>query len=125
MSGLDGPGQSTSVYDMALFAKADMATPPFPEIVSSVDVRVPAAEGDGYIAANDNQLLYQYQGALGGKTGFTDDAGNTYVGMAERNGRRLVVTMMNGIHQPQTPVDAGRIAARLGLRPAGRHRARR
>jgi D-alanyl-D-alanine carboxypeptidase (penicillin-binding protein 5/6) len=101
VSGLDGPGQSTSVYDMALFAKADMATPPFPEIVSSVDVRVPAAEGDGYIAANDNQLLYQYQGALGGKTGFTDDAGNTYVGMAERNGRRLVVTMMNGSHQPR------------------------
>ena len=101
MSGLDGPGQSTSAYDLALFAKADMATPPFPEIVSSVDVRVPAAEGEGYIAANDNQLLYQYPGALGGKTGFTDDAGNTYVGMAAQNGRRLVVTMMNGTQQPR------------------------
>ena len=78
-----------------------MATPTFPEIVSSVDVRVPAADGEGYIAANDNQLLYQYPGALGGKTGFTDDAGNTYVGMAERDGRRLVVTMMNGTQQPR------------------------
>jgi D-alanyl-D-alanine carboxypeptidase (penicillin-binding protein 5/6) len=101
VSGLDGPGQSTSAYDLALFARADMATPPFPEIVSSVDVRVPAADGEGYIAANDNQLLYQYPGALGGKTGFTDDARNTYVGMAERDGRRLVVTMMNGNHQPR------------------------
>ena len=101
VSGLDGPGQSTSAYDLALFAKADMATAPFPEIVSSVDVRVPAAEGEGYIAANDNQLLYQYPGAIGGKTGFTDDAGNTYVGMAGRDGRRLVVTMMNGNHQPR------------------------
>ncbi len=101
VSGLDGPGQSTSAYDLALFAKADMATPPFPEIVSSVDVRVPSAGGDGYIAANDNQLLYQYKGALGGKTGFTDDAGNTYVGMAERDGRRLVVTMLNGTQQPR------------------------
>ena len=101
VSGLDGPGQQTSAYDLALFAKADMATPPFPEIVSSVDVRVPAADGEGYIAANDNQLLYQYPGALGGKTGFTDDAGNTYVGMAGRNGRRLVVTMMNGTQQPR------------------------
>ena len=101
VSGLDGPGQSTSVYDMALFAKADMATPPFPEIVSSVDVRVPAAEGDGYIAANDNQLLAQYPGALGGKTGFTDDAGNTFVGMAAKDGKRLVVTMMNGTQQPR------------------------
>jgi D-alanyl-D-alanine carboxypeptidase (penicillin-binding protein 5/6) len=101
VSGLDGPGQSTSAYDLALFAKADMATPLFPEIVSSVDVRVPAAEGEGYIAANDNQLLYQYPGALGGKTGFTDDAGNTYVGMAGRDGRRLVVTMMHGTQQPR------------------------
>lgn len=101
VSGLDGPGQSTSAYDLALFAKADMATPPFPEIVSSVDVRVPAAGGEGYIAANDNQLLYQYPGALGGKTGFTDDAGNTYVGMAARDGRRLVVTMLHGTQQPR------------------------
>ncbi len=101
VSGLDGPGQSTSAYDLALFARADMATPVFPEIVSSVDVKVPAADGDGYIAANDNQLLYQYPGALGGKTGFTDDAGNTYVGMAAQNGRRLVVTMMHGTQQPR------------------------
>jgi D-alanyl-D-alanine carboxypeptidase (penicillin-binding protein 5/6) len=101
VSGLDGPGQSTSAYDLALFAKADMATPIFPEIVSSVDVKVPAADGDGYIAANDNQLLYQYPGALGGKTGFTDDAGNTFVGMAAQNGRRLVVTMMHGTQQPR------------------------
>jgi len=101
VSGLDGPGQQTSAYDLALFAKADMATPTFPEIISSVDVRVPAAEGEGYIAPNDNQLLYQYPGALGGKTGFTDDAGNTYVGMAAQNGRRLVVTMMNGTQQPR------------------------
>ncbi|MET0863088.1 MAG: serine hydrolase [Nakamurella sp.] len=101
VSGLDGPGQQTSAYDLALFAKADMATPTFPEIISSVDVRVPGADNEGYIAANDNQLLYQYPGALGGKTGFTDDAGNTYVGMAAQNGRRLVVTMMNGSQQPR------------------------
>jgi D-alanyl-D-alanine carboxypeptidase (penicillin-binding protein 5/6) len=101
VSGLDGPGQSMSAYDLALLARTDMATPLFPEFISSVDVRVPAAEGEGYIAANDNQLLYQYPGALGGKTGFTTDAGNTYVGMAAQNGRRLVVTMMHGSQEPR------------------------
>ncbi len=100
-SGLDGPGQSTSAYDLALFARADMATAPFPAMISRPDIKVPAAEGDGYIAANDNQLLAQYPGALGGKTGFTDDAGNTFVGMAAKDGRRLVVTMMNGTQQPR------------------------
>jgi D-alanyl-D-alanine carboxypeptidase (penicillin-binding protein 5/6) len=100
-SGLDGPGQSTSAYDLALFARADMQIAPFPEIIARPDIKVPAAEGDGYIAANDNQLLAQYPGALGGKTGFTDDAGNTFVGMAAKDGRRLVVTMMNGTQQPR------------------------
>ena len=101
-SGLDGPGQSTSAYDLALFARKDMATPPFPELISD-----PGRHGcrarttRATSSANDNQLLYQYPGALGGKTGFTDDAGNTYVGMAERDGRRLVVTMMHGTQQPR------------------------
>ncbi|WP_420121806.1 serine hydrolase, partial [Nakamurella sp.] len=101
-SGLDGAGQSTSPYDLALFARADMNTPPFPEIISRPDIRVPGAGGsEGYIAANDNQILAQYPGGLGGKTGFTDDAGNTFVGMAARDGKRLVVTMMNGTQQPR------------------------
>lgn len=100
-SGLDGPGQTTSAYDLALFARADMQTPPFPEIIARPDIRVRGAEGEGYIAANDNQLLAQYPGALGGKTGFTDDAGNTFVGMAAKDGKRLVVTMMNGTQQPR------------------------
>jgi D-alanyl-D-alanine carboxypeptidase (penicillin-binding protein 5/6) len=100
-SGLDGPGQSTSAYDLALFAKADMAMGPFPEMIARTDIKVPAADGEGYIAANDNQLLARYPGALGGKTGFTDDAGNTFVGMAAKDGPRLVVTMMNGTQQPR------------------------
>jgi len=100
-SGLDGAGQSTSAYDLALFARADMRVPPFPEIIARPDIRVSAAGGEGYIAANDNQLLAQYPGALGGKTGFTDDAGNTFVGMAAKDGKRLVVTMMNGTQQPR------------------------
>ncbi len=122
-SGLDGPGQSTSAYDLALFARKDMATPPFPAMISAQDVKVPGAGNDGYIAANDNQLLYQYPGALGGKTGFTDDAGNTYVGMAARNGRRLVVDHDERQPRAAPPMDAGRLAAGLGLRATGDHTA--
>ncbi|MDN5932211.1 MAG: penicillin-binding protein, partial [Pseudonocardia sp.] len=39
-------------------------------------------------------------GALGGKTGFTDAARHTFVGAAERDGRRLVVAMMRGEQAP-------------------------
>ena len=52
---------------------------------------------------NDNQLLHNYPGALGGKTGYTDDAGQTFVGAAERDGRRLVAVLMRGTRQPIAP----------------------
>ena len=45
---------------------------------------------EGFTMSNDNQLLASgFEGALGGKTGFTDDARHTFVGFAARDGRRL------------------------------------
>lgn len=102
VTGLDGAGQMTSVYDLALIARADMALEPFPELISTRYSRVPGfGDYPSFGIANDNQLLFGYPGALGGKTGFTDAAGNTYVGMAEKDGRRLVVTMLAGTQQPR------------------------
>ena len=57
----------------------------------------------GYQLENDNQLLYNYPGALGGKTGYTDDAGQTFVGAANRDGRRLVAVLLRGTRQPIAP----------------------
>lgn len=102
VSGLDGPGQMTSAYDLALITRMAMQQPAFPKLVSTKTSMVPGfGEYTEFGIANDNQLLHSYEGALGGKTGFTDDAGNTYMGMAERDGRRLVVTMLGGSQQPR------------------------
>lgn len=102
VSGLDGPGQMTSVYDLALIARSDMSLPPFPQLISTKYAQVPGfGPYKGFSIANENQLLFGYPGALGGKTGFTDDAGNTYVGMAQKNGHRLVVTMLAGTQHPR------------------------
>ena len=59
---------------------------------------------------NDNQLLYSYDGALGGKTGYTDDARQTFVAGAERDGRRLAVTLLAADVLPIRPWEQ---AARL------------
>lgn len=102
VSGLDGPGQMTSAYDLALIARADMAEPAFPGIITTKYGTVPGfGEYKSFGIANENQLLFGYPGALGGKTGYTDAAGNTYVGMAKKNGRRLVVTMLAGTQHPR------------------------
>ena len=41
-------------------------------------------------------MLSSYPGFIGGKTGYTNLARETYVGMAQRNGKRLVVVQMYG-----------------------------
>nr|WP_205861640.1 serine hydrolase [Planosporangium flavigriseum] len=102
-SGLDGPGQFTSAYDLALIARACFAREDFRKYDATQVAQVPAQppqDPRGFQIGNDNQILYAYPGALGGKTGFTDLARHTYVGAAERNGRRLVVTLLGAENEP-------------------------
>lgn len=102
-SGLDGPGQVTSAYDLAVISRADFARADFRRYTASRTAQIPAEppkDKHGYQIQNDNKLLFNYPGAIGGKTGFTDIARHTYMGAATRNGRTLVVTMLGGEHQP-------------------------
>jgi serine-type D-Ala-D-Ala carboxypeptidase (penicillin-binding protein 5/6) len=103
-SGLDGPGMSTSAYDIGLFYRYAWQNPAFANIVATRTFDFPG-HGDhpGYQLENDNKLLYNYPGALGGKTGYTDDAGQTFVGAANRDGRRLMAVLLHGTRQPIAP----------------------
>ena len=102
-SGLDGPGMSTSAYDIGLFYRYAWQNPIFGDIVGTRSFDFPGRGDAGYPVENDNQLLYNYPGALGGKTGYTDDAGQTFVGAANHDGRRLVAVLMHGTRQPIAP----------------------
>ncbi len=102
-SGLDGPGMSTSAYDMALFYRYAWQNPIFTDIVATRSFDFPGRGDVGYPIENDNKLRTNYPGAMGGKTGFTDDAGQTFVGAANRDGRRLVAILLRGTRQPIAP----------------------
>ncbi|GJF08608.1 D-alanyl-D-alanine carboxypeptidase [Mycolicibacterium cyprinidarum] len=102
-SGLDGPGMSTSAYDIGLFYRYAWQNPVFTNIVASQSFPFPGRGDAGYPVENDNKLLANYPGAIGGKTGYTDDAGQTFVGAADRDGRRLVAVLLRGTRQPIAP----------------------
>ncbi|MEN3613336.1 serine hydrolase [Plantactinospora sp. ZYX-F-223] len=109
-SGLDGPGQYTSAYDLALIARACFGHPDFRRYAATKMAQVPAQAANntkGYPIWNDNQLLHRYPGALGGKTGYTDLARHSFVGAAERNGRTLLVTLLGAESQPQRGWEQG------------------
>jgi serine-type D-Ala-D-Ala carboxypeptidase (penicillin-binding protein 5/6) len=103
-SGLDGPGGSgwTTPRDLAIIFEAALANPVFAGITTQPSAMFPGDNGDHPIV-NEDELLHRYPGTLGGKTGFTDAARKTFVGAADRDGRRLVIAMMYGLVVPGGP----------------------
>ncbi|WP_199523796.1 D-alanyl-D-alanine carboxypeptidase family protein [Micromonospora craterilacus] len=100
-SGLDGPGQYTSAYDLALITRTAFAREDFRRYMATRVAQIPAQPGRPEFALkNDNSMMSSYPGMLAGKTGFTDLARQTYVGVAERDGRRLVVTLLGAETAP-------------------------
>jgi D-alanyl-D-alanine carboxypeptidase (penicillin-binding protein 5/6) len=111
-SGLDGPKQLTSAYDLALIGRADLSRADFRRYTAQRLGTVPAqtARYRAFQFANDNKLLYNYPGAFGGKNGFTDAAHHSFIGAAKHGNRRLIVTMMYGEHKPDNiAAQAGRL----------------
>jgi D-alanyl-D-alanine carboxypeptidase (penicillin-binding protein 5/6) len=103
-SGLDGPGMMTSAYDQSLIFRAAMEHEEFAKAAKTARIDFPGYGGrEGFQVTNDNILLGEYEGFLGGKTGFTDDSRHTYVGAAEQDGRRLVVVLLRG-EREQSPL---------------------
>jgi serine-type D-Ala-D-Ala carboxypeptidase (penicillin-binding protein 5/6) len=102
-SGLDGPRQSTSAYDLALILRQDVAMPDFRTYNTTRTSKVPAQPPKyGTIQfSNDNKLLYNYPGVLAAKNGFTDAARHTFVAAVRKGNRTLIVTLLHGEQQPQ------------------------
>ena len=89
--GLDDPGTYTSAYDMAMLGRELLHQPGLADIVQT---RAYKPAWDGPELRNLNRLLDVYEGSIGIKTGYTDQAGQTIVAAADRGGRRLIVTVL-------------------------------
>ena len=99
--GLDAPGQVSSVYDMALFARAALSIPLFTQISSTRSYAFPSPTGSFQIQ-NENPLLGKYSGVLAGKTGFTTNAGRTFW-VAVKRGNVTLLAVLFGIETGTTP----------------------
>lgn len=95
-SGLDEGGHCSTAFDMALLARYALKNPDFREICGSATAQVNFGNPpyDRWLK-NSNKLLNMYEGVIGVKTGFTDDAGRCLVSACERNGITLIVVTLN------------------------------
>lgn len=129
-SGLDGPGGSSSAYDLSLIFRTAMDNELFADAVRTEQIRFPGFKKTRFkpfLVYNDNRLLDSYPGDIGGKTGFTDDAQHTFANAAQRGGHRIALVMMYGTNHldgkyrnARQLMDYGFQLAAAGTEPVGR-----
>ncbi|GAB2723346.1 D-alanyl-D-alanine carboxypeptidase family protein [Streptomyces bullii] len=108
--GYDAEGQVSSAYDLTLIARSGLQKKDFREYCSTVTAKFPGETKKdkkgrtvrkSFEIQNTNRLLSGdadvpvYQGIAGVKNGNTTNAGATFTGVAERDGKVLLVTVMN------------------------------
>ena len=99
-NGLHDDNHYTTAYDMALITKYALGLPKFKDLISTKEYTIPATnKNEARAYENSNKMIlsgndYYYEYAVGGKTGFTDQAGNTLVEYAVKDGVELISVVM-------------------------------
>lgn len=88
--GLDAPEHYSSARDLALLTANAMQNETFCHMFSAASYSC-----GGRVLRNHNKLLEEYDGCIGGKTGYTRAAGRTLVSCAERDGLRLICVTLS------------------------------
>ena len=88
-------GHSTTAEDLARIMRFCMQNDTFLSITREPSWNFTDLDGTrSFTVNNKNAFLNMMEGALTGKTGFTNDAGYCYVGALEREGKRLIVALL-------------------------------
>lgn len=89
-NGLNDDAHYSSAYDMALLARACLEEPTLADMVATRSITL-----EGRTFTNHNKLLWQYEGCIGLKTGYTEKAGRTLVSAARRDGLTLICVTLS------------------------------
>lgn len=91
--GLHDDNHYTTAYDMAKITRYAMQNQEFRKIVGTKELKWDGAGWDTTLY-NHNRLLWDYEGAIGVKNGFTSQSGFTLVTAAKRGDRELITVVL-------------------------------
>lgn len=96
-AGLDDDNHYSSAYDIATITRYTLIE--HPELVKYAGRKeeysiYPSEHNESHWWKHISSMLYRYPGLIAAKTGYTDIAKSTFVGIAERDGRRLVIVFL-------------------------------
>jgi D-alanyl-D-alanine carboxypeptidase len=105
-------GNRSCARDLAVLTRLAMRRARIRRIarLSQAELRFPIAGGKLYLTGHNPLIRLGYRGAIGLKTGYTEAAGQCFVGVARRGGRTLGVVLLDSRdpsrHAPKL-LDAG------------------
>jgi len=104
--GLTAPDHYSTARDLAILFRYAMRNPIFREIVQT---KISSVSSNSVVrkrtvarrisVRNHNRLLWNFEGAIGGKTGYTYAAQKCFVGAVARNGVTLIVSILGARDQ--------------------------
>ncbi|OWZ83653.1 D-alanyl-D-alanine carboxypeptidase family protein [Natranaerobius trueperi] len=94
--GLTEKGHKTSAFDLAVITREALQNPKFRKIAKTNNITIPWPDKEEErMLVSRNQLLNNYEGAIGVKTGYTRAANRTFVAAAERDDMTLIAVLMS------------------------------
>lgn len=100
-SGLPDPDHYSTAHDMALIMREGLKNKKFRRIIGATDYTIKPTNmnSESRVLHTHHPMLapessYHYDGCIGGKTGYTSEAGNTLVTAAGKNGTTYITVTM-------------------------------
>ncbi|MBI5214073.1 MAG: D-alanyl-D-alanine carboxypeptidase [Nitrospirae bacterium] len=93
-SGLPGPGQYITAFDLAKIMKESLKYPLIREIINTRAREIFSEDGRRIFIKNTNQLLWTDDDNLGGKTGYTRAARHCFVSAAKKGQNTLIAAVL-------------------------------
>jgi len=94
VSGVESSNHYTSAFDITMIATKALARPQFSSVVSTQKITLQSLKGNIYPLETTNTLLGK-EGIFGVKTGWTPEAGECLVILAEKDNHPVVITVLN------------------------------
>ncbi|MEW6624324.1 MAG: D-alanyl-D-alanine carboxypeptidase family protein [Bacillota bacterium] len=106
--GLPDADHYSTAYDIALITREAIANPLLREIMGTKTRQWSGMDWQSQLV-NLNQLLWEYEGSIGGKTGFTSEAGRCLTVAAKKNGLELISVVLGSPNAQRLWADSTRI----------------
>lgn len=94
-SGLPDEAHVSTARDLAHILRAVYLDGEFVKYMRTKQSVVRGVQGQRYLLKSTNSLLGELEGLVGGKTGYTVEAGEVLISIVERNGRNVIIALLN------------------------------